>query len=108
MAYIKTIGTIVIGPMDSVTDEQKADGWFDYSGELFVYNKWVDGVVVEDLEMKHQVRKEQIFKRLEEIDTLSHRPIRAITAGTATDFDKSKLDILNQESDQLRAELATL
>lgn len=38
-AFIKTIGTIVIGPMASVTEDQLADGWFDYTGQLFVKYK---------------------------------------------------------------------
>jgi hypothetical protein len=53
-----------------------------------------------------QQRKQQITARLAEIDTLSIRPLRAVTAGTASDFDKNKLFKLDEESAQLRSELA--
>lgn len=55
-----------------------------------------------------EIRKSEIMNRLNEIDYLSVRPIRAILSNSATDFDKEKLESLEKEADDLRKELATL
>lgn len=55
-----------------------------------------------------EIRKSEIMNRLNEIDYLSVRPIRAILSNSATDFDKEKLESLEKEADELRKELATL
>lgn len=67
MAYIKTIGTVVIGPMDSVTDEQLADGWFEYKGALFTFNAWdvKKKKVVEDSDATAQGVKEAVYQLLD-------------------------------------------
>jgi hypothetical protein len=53
-------------------------------------------------------RKGEITGRLSQIDAEKIRPTSAIVAGTATDFDRQKLEILEAEAAVLRTELATL
>ena len=53
-------------------------------------------------------RVAEIYTRLSEIDVESVRPIRAVTAGTATAFDTDKLAALDTEAEALRLELASL
>jgi len=53
-------------------------------------------------------RADVIVGRLYEIDAATVRPLRAIAAGTAGQFDHDKLAALNAEAAALRAELATL
>ena len=55
-----------------------------------------------------QARAGVISERLNEIDLLSVRPLRAKIAGTATQFDTDKLSVLNSEAATLRAELKLL
>jgi hypothetical protein len=49
-----------------------------------------------------------IKRRLEAIDREAIRPMRAALAGTATLYDTDKLADLEQEVDELRAELSTM
>lgn len=56
----------------------------------------------------NQMRVSEIDARLKAIDLESLRPFRAISEGTATDFDHSKLKSLGEESISLRAERAQL
>jgi inner membrane protein len=53
-------------------------------------------------------RKGEILARLSEIDLAKIRPTSAIAAGTATDFDRQKLEDLEAEAVALRAELAAM
>lgn len=53
-------------------------------------------------------RIEEIRARLTQIDVDSVRPLRAVAAGTATDFDRDKLAALDVEADALRTELSIL
>ena len=53
-------------------------------------------------------RAADIHTRLSEIDVESVRPLRAVTAGTATAFDTDKLAALDTEAEALRLELASL
>ena len=55
-----------------------------------------------------QARAGVILDRLNEIDLLSVRPLRAKIAGVATQFDTDKLASLNSDAAALRAELKTL
>lgn len=49
-----------------------------------------------------------ILSRLVEIDKLSSRPLRAITAGLSTQADQDTLLALENEAISLRAQLATM
>ena len=53
-------------------------------------------------------RIKEIESRLSELDLLSLRPLRAIEAGSATQYDHDKLIELDTESDILRIELRGL
>lgn len=55
-----------------------------------------------------EVRNGEIRSRLSRIDTESVRPLRAVYANTATDYDRTKLAALDAEAELLRAELETL
>ena len=50
----------------------------------------------------------EIGERLKEIDVESVRPLRAINAGTDTQFDRDKLADLDAEAETLRTERARL
>ncbi len=56
----------------------------------------------------NQRRINEINQRLTQIDLDSVRPLRAVTAGTANDFDKQKLAKLDTEANELRNELKAL
>ena len=51
-----------------------------------------------------ETRQQEIKTRLIEIDSESARPLRAIAAGTATEHDRQKLEVLEREAETLRAE----
>lgn len=50
----------------------------------------------------------EIEQRLTELDSASLRPLRAIAAGSATQYDHDKLEALDDESELLRVELRSL
>ena len=54
----------------------------------------------------NRLRAAEIHRELKAIDGERIRPLAAIVAGTATDFDREKLSRLEQQAAQLRAELA--
>lgn len=54
------------------------------------------------------VRKAEIMARFSAIDAESVRPLRAIAAGNASEFDKSKLNELEKERAALIEELKAL
>lgn len=60
-----------------------------------------------DAENKEQ-KKAEYLARLNEIDAESARPLRAINAGTATEFDRQKLANLESEAAEIRIKLAEL
>lgn len=53
-------------------------------------------------------RISEIKARFSEIDSESIRPLRAISAGTATEYDTTKLNTLEAERATLAAELVAL
>jgi hypothetical protein len=53
-------------------------------------------------------RTTEILTRLSQIDREAIRPMRAALAGTSTMYDTDKLAELEQEADELRAELSTM
>ncbi|HQT03418.1 MAG TPA: hypothetical protein PLU46_00360 [Thiotrichales bacterium] len=67
MAFIKTIGSVVIGPMETVSDEQLADGWFEYKGVLYTFNAWdvKKKKVIEDSDALAQGVKEAVYQLLD-------------------------------------------
>jgi hypothetical protein len=54
------------------------------------------------------IRKAEIYARLDEIDRVSIRPLRAIAEGTATEDDHALLAALEVEAVKLRKELQNL
>lgn len=59
-------------------------------------------------EQLKQQRISEIHARLAQIDSESVRPLRAINAGTQTQFDTDRLAELDAEAETLRQELAEL
>lgn len=68
--------------------------------------------VIETAEEKqareNRLRVAEIKRRLRVIDNERIRPLSAIVAGNATDYDSDKLTALESEAQALRAELAGL
>ena len=70
---------------------------------------WRDGDwVIVSQTPNNDLRIGEISARLAQIDVESVRPLRAIAAGAATDYDREKIARLDDEAAKLRAELATL
>lgn len=59
-----------------------------------------------DVEAISSDRTTEIKHELSQLDLATVRPLRAITAGTATDEDRERLAELEQQAATLRAELA--
>ena len=57
---------------------------------------------------ENRLRAAEIRRFLKEIDARRIRPLAAIVAGTATDFDREKLANLEEQAQVFRAELAAL
>ena len=57
---------------------------------------------------ENRLRAAEIKRRLKAIDAERIRPLAAIVAGNATDYDSDKLSALESEAQALRAELAGL
>lgn len=57
---------------------------------------------------QNALRVDEIKIRLSEIDNESIRPLRAVTAGTADEYDNQKLNELETEAEELREELRGL
>ena len=57
---------------------------------------------------ERRLRAAEISRRFAVIDKTRIRPLAAIVAGLGTDEDKAKLAALEQEAEQLRAELAEM
>ena len=79
----------------------KTQGCYYRNGKWEVEN-------VDTAKFEKEQRKTEILARLQEIDSESLRPLRAISQGTATDFDTGKLKSLESEAAALRTELAGL
>ena len=60
------------------------------------------------LEQSEEDKTAELMERLDEIDRLAIRPLRAIAAGTATDEDREILAELERQADKIRKELAEL
>lgn len=54
------------------------------------------------------IRRAELISQLDEIDLKTIRPIRAKEAGVATDADLEKLQELEEQAAQIRAELQNL
>lgn len=67
MAFIKTIGSVVIGPMEAINDEQRDDGWFEYKGALYTFSVWdaKKKKVIEDKDALAQGVKEAVYRLLD-------------------------------------------
>ena len=57
---------------------------------------------------EHRRQRNEIQKRLDEIDRLSIRPSRAVQAGTETQEDRDRLSELETEAQSLRDQLAEI
>jgi hypothetical protein len=87
----------------------------DIGGEeidLSMYKLGENNILIPDTEKiqarENTIRSEEIKTRLDEIDTLSIRPLRAVLTNTATEFDTAKLVELETEAQTLRTELGGL
>ena len=60
------------------------------------------------LEQSEEDKTAELMERLDEIDRLAIRPLRAIAAGTATDEDREILAELERQAEEIRKELAEL
>lgn len=61
MSFIKVNDNMtVVGPLDTVTMEQQADGWFEYTGEIYMFSIWDDKlkIVVPNPELMRQAKKD--------------------------------------------------
>lgn len=87
----------------------------DAGKESLIEPQWqeltADQLATELAPTAEQVKAAGIAKieaRLKEIDALSIRPLRAVAAGTAEQFDTDKLKALEAEREQLALDLAAL
>lgn len=62
----------------------------------------------EQAEEAKNVRRAELISQLDEIDLKTIRPMRAKEAGVATDADLAKLQELEEQAAQIRAELQNL
>lgn len=56
-------------------------------------------------QQEEQARKQEIYKKLDELDLKAIRPIRAKEAGTATREDLDKLEEIEQQAQEYRRQL---
>lgn len=93
-----------VANMGGIPDGQELD--------LSDYRMDGDGNLILDTEKikakQNALRVDVIKARLAEIDGESVRPLRAVTAGTADDYDVNKLRELEAEAEELREELRGL
>lgn len=88
------------------TNEPVPDGYtLDEPGK---HCKWDGSAWIVDQTLADAERALEIHARLAQIDSESVRPLRAINAGTQTQFDTDRLAELDAEAEQLRQELASL
>jgi len=87
------------------------------NAEVWVIGEQPEGyITVEEWEAAHPPSPEQvkasriaeIYDQLDSLDKKSVRPLRAITAGTGTEDDTSKLQDIEMTTSNLRTELAEL
>jgi len=78
--------------------------------EVAVFNgvEWVVNLIEVEKVDEKKIRESEILARFSEIDSLSIRPLRAVAAGTASEFDTNKLAELEAERETLAAELVVL
>lgn len=54
MIYIKVSGDHVEVAGTIANDEMLSQGYVPYDGEIFQFNKWKDGKIIEDIEAQYQ------------------------------------------------------
>lgn len=92
-----------------------------YNGEVFTAERdkyyldetgWHERTDAEVEEIRKAEQKSarisELYARLDELDAKAVRPLRAITSGTATEYDHTKLAELETEAEEIRRELAEL
>ena len=106
--YDSEVSPSIPAPNIEVTEE-------DWQSALSVNANYIDVVArtlsVKDLRTqteKNSERVAEIDRRLIEIDSEGNRPLRAIVNNTYTQEDVEKLDMLDLEATNLRAERLTL
>lgn len=97
----KIIQTAQVGGIPGGREIDLSDYILDANGNLILDSDKIAQRMVTE-------RTGEILRRLDEIDSESIRPLRAVSAGTATDEDKSRLSGLESEAQALREELAVL
>lgn len=75
--------------------------------EYTLYNgKYLTPAELEQAQKQNQ--REELIKQLDDLDLNAIRPLRAIQAGTGTQDDTDKLEELEAQAEQIRAELREL
>ena len=97
----KIIQTAQAGSIPGGMEIDLSDYIIDSSGNLILNSDKIAQRMADE-------RMEEILRRLGEIDSESIRPLRAVSAETATDEDTQKLSGLEAEAQALREELAVL
>ena len=97
----KIIQTAQVGGIPGGMEIDLSDYILDASGNLILNSDKIAQRMAAE-------RTEEILRRLDEIDSESIRPLRAVSAETATDEDIKKLSGLEAEAQALREELAML
>ncbi len=92
---------------EQVEDHTGAEGWLDgLPHRIAEPGPLPAGWSETPPEPEPLARRDEIMARLTEIDWASVRPLRAISSGDATDFDRQKLADLDAEARELRDELS--
>lgn len=95
--------------IDATVDGQAWSGITMESRFWSIVKDWeAGGGTIEAYEAPKPDRKSEILARLDEIDKLSIRPLRAKEAGAASEYDVAGLASLEKEAKGLRDELASL
>lgn len=69
----------------------------------------VEAKVIEDsLIYENEKKRADIIQKLYSLDCDSIRALRAISSGTSTEYDNSKIADINIKADELRTELSNL
>ena len=97
----KIIQTAEVGGIPGGMEIDLSNYILDESGNLILDTEKIKA-------RQNAVRRTEILARLSEIDSESIRPLRAVAAKTATDFDTEKLAALESEAAELREELKGL